>query len=156
MEERIRTNRAGGTTLKMITYLAHQEIDKRKWDVCINEARNGMIYAYSWYLDLISPGWEALVKKDYETVMPLTCNKKYGISYLSQPFFSQQLGVFSKKDADTKTADEFLGAIPPKYRFVEINLNSQNTISRTDFSCRENLNHELDLSGLRNALFFFL
>jgi len=44
--------------------------------------------------------WDALVLNDYEAVMPLTWNKKYGIHYLFQPFFCASLGVFAKKKKD--------------------------------------------------------
>jgi hypothetical protein len=64
---------------------------------------NGIVYAYSWYLDIVSPGWDALVKDDYKSVMPLTWRKKYGIKYLYQPFFTQQLGVFSSDKSECRS-----------------------------------------------------
>jgi len=59
----------------MIDYLLHSDIDKMKWDACIQKAFNGNIYALSWYLDVVHEGWEALVEDDYVRVMPLTGNK---------------------------------------------------------------------------------
>src|SRR3990172_7490113 len=100
----------------MITYLKHSEIDKPKWDKCIQNSSNGLIYAYSWYLDFVSPNWQALVRGDYEYVMPLTCKKKYGINYLHQPFFAQQLGVFSSAVLSDYDVDEFLSLIPEKFK----------------------------------------
>ncbi len=44
-----------------VQYLKHHEIDKQRWDACIQEARNAQIYALSWYLDVVTPGWEAIV-----------------------------------------------------------------------------------------------
>lgn len=84
----------------MITYLTHNQIDKQRWDDCIKQSPNGNVYALSWYLDIVHPRWEALVEDDYVSVMPLTGNRKCGISYPFQPFFVQQLGVFSKEDHD--------------------------------------------------------
>ena len=55
---------------------------------------NGFIYGYSFYLDHMAKHWDALVSGDYEAVMPLTWNRKYGIYYLYQPFLAAQLGVF--------------------------------------------------------------
>ena len=46
----------------MIQYLEHNQIDKKKWDATVEECGN--IYAYSWYLDIVHPGWEALVEED--------------------------------------------------------------------------------------------
>ena len=44
-----------------IQYLTHEQIDKTKWDNCIHTADNGLIYAYSFYLDAMSKQWDALV-----------------------------------------------------------------------------------------------
>ncbi|HSQ44739.1 MAG TPA: hypothetical protein VLM16_07060, partial [Ginsengibacter sp.] len=77
-----------------ISYLPQANIDKQKWDRCIDAAPNGLIYAYSFYLDAMSKNWDALILNDYEIVMPLTWNKKYGVYYLYQPFFTKALGIF--------------------------------------------------------------
>ena len=55
-----------------IAYLSNKNIDKQKWDRCIDMASNGLIYAYSFYLDAMSKHWDALILNDYEIVMPLT------------------------------------------------------------------------------------
>lgn len=77
-----------------IQHLTHAEIDKVKWDACIDKAHNGLIYGYSFYLDHMAKHWDGLVLNDYETVMPLIWNKKYGIIYCYQPPFTQQTGFF--------------------------------------------------------------
>jgi len=139
----------------VITYLSHKEIDKQKWDNCIQRSVNGMIYAYSWYLDIVSPDWEALVADDYESVMPLTRRKKIGIHYLFPPFFTQQLGVFSVSKFNEDKIREFIEAIPRKFSFFEINLNTFNKFSSMDMIIHPNLTHELDLiesyENIRNA-----
>ena len=109
----------------MIQYLTHNQIDKKKWDTTISECGN--IYAFSWYLDMVHPQWEALVEDDYQTVMPITGGKKFGINYLYQPYFVQQLGVFSKTPLSQEKTEEFLKSIPSKFRFAEIRLNESNT-----------------------------
>ena len=55
-----------------IQYFIHPQIDKSKWDDCMDRADNGLIYAYSFYLDQMAKHWDALVFNDYEAVMPLT------------------------------------------------------------------------------------
>ena len=115
----------------MIQYLKHNGIDKNRWDDCIAHAVNGNGYAWSWYLDVASPGWEALVEitdDSYLSVMPLTCKRKYFINYLCQPFFVQQLGVFSTQALTSETVVSFLKAIPQKYRLIEIRLNEGNRL----------------------------
>ncbi len=129
----------------MIVHLAHKDIDKTKWDLCIQEAYNGVIYAYSWFLDLVSEEWDGLIENDYERVFPLTWRKKACIYYLHQPFFTQQLGIFSRSLLDEETVNRFLEAIPARFRLIEISLNSHNKVSAKGFNVRNNLNHELAL-----------
>ncbi|MCK9421407.1 MAG: aminoacyltransferase [Bacteroidales bacterium] len=129
----------------MIRYLKHTEIDKQRWDDCIYRAVNSRIYAYSWYLDRICPGWEALVEDDYSCVFPLTGNYKWGIHYLYQPFFAQQLGLFSSELLTWSKLNEFLSAIPGKFRFIQIHLNSLNKPEELPVSLKLRINHELDM-----------
>jgi len=128
-----------------IRYLQRHDIDVLRWNDCISHAVNGNIYAFSWYLDEVCPGWSALVRGDYEQVFPLTARKKFGIHYLYQPFFTQQLGLFSQVHLTENDVSEFLEAIPAKYRLIEINLNAYNKVTGKDFNIRQNLNLELDL-----------
>lgn len=130
----------------MINYLTHNEIDKKKWDAVISHAFNGNIYAFSWYLDLIHEDWEALVEGDYERVMPLTCGKKWGIGYVLQPFFAQQLGVFSTGILSGEHVADFIRKIPGKYPFVQINLNIHNHPDLpAPYQLLRNKNYLLDL-----------
>lgn len=137
----------------MIHYLKHPEIDKEKWDNIIRSSQNSLIYAYSWYLDIVSPNWDALVNDDFTSIMPLTNNKKFGINYLFPPFFVQQLGVFSLSDVKAAEVDSFINAIPEKYQYIEILMNSTN-VSQS-YSKSINLNNNLELLLDRNyeALF---
>lgn len=129
----------------MISYLKHDEIDTEKWDDCISNSFNGRIYAYSWYLDMVNENWDALVEDDYERVFPLTPGKKFGINYLFQPRFTQQLGVFSRSILSEETVNRFLDAIPRKFKFIDINLNSFNPLQGESGKIDPWLNHELDL-----------
>ena len=129
-----------------INFLQHSHIDKKKWDECIRRSSNGMIYAYSWYLDIVSPGWNALCDENYETVFPLTGKKKYRFNYLCQPLFTQQLGVFSSdNNLSEENVNKFIEAIPSDYRLIEINLNTKNNFHSNDFKISERLTHHLDL-----------
>lgn len=81
----------------MIRYFDHGEIDRAQWDELVTQAPNGLIYALSWYLDIVSPGWAALIKQEserYVAVLPLPVRRKFGMRYLQQPVFAQQLGLF--------------------------------------------------------------
>ena len=115
------------TTGDQIKYLQHKEIDKAKWDACISRAPNGLIYPYSFYLDAMAKHWDALVLNDYEAVMPLTWNRKYGFYYLYQPAFTASLGLFGNNLNKELIAD-FIRSIPSKFKLIEISLNAGNII----------------------------
>lgn len=109
----------------MIAFLRNQEIDKLKWDACISNANNSFIYGYSWYLDIVAPGWNALVLNDYDAVMPLpTAKKIFTVAY--QPFFAQQLGIFHQKTLDVFHISDFIDKIPAEYKYINICLNENN------------------------------
>src|SRR4029078_29310 len=109
------------TTGNQIKYLQNKEIDKAKWDACITNAPNVLIYGYSFYLDAMARHWDALVLGDYEAVMPLTWNKKYGVYYLYQPPFAAALGVFGKQVTASLLSD-FLKVIPSKFKYWDLSL----------------------------------
>ncbi len=129
----------------MIRYLKNEDIDKKKWDDCIRESFNGLVYACSWYLDIVAGEWEALVENDYKRVFPLTGAKKMGIYYLFQPPFTQQLGIFSKGVLSKQVVESFLNEIPAKYKLIEINLNSLNKTEEHSKFATPWLTHLLDL-----------
>lgn len=129
----------------MIRYLKHREIDLHKWDRAVENARNRLVYAQSWYLDIVSPGWHALVADDYSEVMPLPAKSKWGIPYLIQPRFTQQLGIFSNQEITTDVVHSFLKAIPKKFIWRDINLNSTNDCSALHKVIYQD-NYELDLN----------
>jgi hypothetical protein len=129
----------------MIQFLRNEMIEKSRWDDCISHAVNGNLNAFSWYLDIVSPGWCALVEGDYEKVFPLPVASRAGIKYIMQPYFTQQLGLFSQSSFDTDKLTEFLNCIPSGYKYIDINLNSSNQIKDTvNISPMTNL--ELDLN----------
>jgi len=111
-----------------IQHLTHIEINRQKWDVCIQNACNSLVYAESWYLDIVSPNWEALVVGDYEYVMPLPVKKKYGISFLVQPPLTQQLGIFSSNSIDENVVESFIQKIP--YWSYHLCFNEQNPCNK--------------------------
>ena len=133
------------TTGNQIKYLQHKEIDKAKWDACITNAPNGLIYAHSFYLDCMTRHWDALVLGDYEAVMPLTWNKKYGFYYLYQPAFTASLGVFGK-NLTKENIDDFVSLIPSKFKLVEVSLNSGNIFGNTKSFSLLRSNYILDLN----------
>ena len=122
--------------------IPHRQIDKRKYDACIVHARNGTLYASSWYLDITAPEWQLLATPDYSFVMPLPLKRKYGLPYILHPLLSQQLGLFSPEKITPNILNEFLKKIPTVYCILQ--LNAGNLFERNDFQVR--MNYLLDLS----------
>ncbi|MBI9067366.1 MAG: hypothetical protein JEZ09_08750 [Salinivirgaceae bacterium] len=120
-----------------IRYLKHKEIDKEKWNFCVSNAVNSMIYGMSWYLDIVCENWDALISDDYEAVMPLPWKKKFGLKYVYHPFFAQQLGVFYRKIADDQTY-EFLQKIPKSFLKYDASLNYLNMIKKLSLNIKTN------------------
>lgn len=112
----------------MIRFLNRSEIDAEKWDEVISHSPAETLYPYSWYLDASAIKWSALVMDDYRFVMPLVWNKKYGIRYLYQPLFCQQLGVFSREFVDPLVVEEFVGLMMKHFRFGVLNFNMKNMV----------------------------
>lgn len=133
-----------------IQYL--QKIDKKKWDDCIDKAPNGLIYAYSFYLDALAKHWDALVLNNYEAVMPLTWNRKYGFYYLYHPAFAASLGVFGKNLTE-KIVQDFIKAIPQKFKLIEISLNSGNIFSTPSGFSLHRSNYVLNLNKSYDELY---
>jgi len=129
----------------MIRFVAHPEIDRSAWDRCVASSRNRRIYGFTWYLDHVCPEWDALVEDGYAAVMPLTRNTKWRISYLYQPFFTQQLGIFSEAAITGPTVKAFLDHIPAGIRFAEIQLNTGNDYPLVGYNIRLKRNFELSL-----------
>ena len=124
----------------MIRYTINNNINLKKWDRCIQNSINSNFYAKSWYLNIICENWDALILNDYEAVMPIPYKKKLGIKYIYQPFFCQQLGLFSKNI--NLRVDRFINSIPKDFFHFKFNLNTHNTSS---YSIRKNTNYVLFL-----------
>lgn len=107
-----------------ILHIRHNQIDKELWDRRITSSVCSLPYACSWYLDAVCSGWEALVTPDYEYVMPLPVKRKFGVKYLIQPRWVQQLGVFSATAPTAEVISAFVRKIP--YFFYDFNINHQN------------------------------
>jgi len=112
----------------LLTHLKHADIDFIRWDECIENSVGGLPYPMSWYLNIVSPNWEALVSPDYEYVMPITVNSKFGVKYIVQPAITQQLGIFSRNEITEDIVRLFVSKIP--YLSYQINLNENNILAQ--------------------------
>lgn len=136
----------------MIQYVKNSSIDRKKWDKCINDSEGAIPYAFSWYLDSVCPGWDALIEDNYKAVAPLPVNKKFGIKYIATPIFLQQLGLFSPDGSLRARIDSFLSEIPDYFRLIDLSV-AQNTSSGS-FKLTPKFNYELNLRESYEALWF--
>lgn len=126
-----------------IRHIKHKEIDFVKWDIAIDKSSAALIYAYSWYLDNITNRqWDALVVGEYEAVFPLPFKKKFGLKYVYQPYFCQQLGVFAPQHFKLNI-EAFLKAIPWYFVWIDMQLNLYHGMPKKG---RKRNNYQLDLS----------
>ncbi|MDH7462448.1 hypothetical protein QEG73_14205 [Chitinophagaceae bacterium 26-R-25] len=121
---------------EIIRYIQRKEIDIDKWNACVEASPNGLIYALSWWLDEMADNWDALVVGDYKVIMPLTWRRKWGIKYLYQPAFTQQLGIISLHKLSTAAVQSFYNELQKYFRFAEINLNYLNLLE--GFTLKQN------------------
>jgi hypothetical protein len=105
-----------------IQYVDHHQIDPTKWDSAILRSPHPLAYGLFEYLNAVCESqWDALIYNDYEAVFPLPFKKKFGIKYLVQPVFCQQLGAFGS-NVNVST-HHFLSAIPKRFFRVRLQLN---------------------------------
>ena len=128
----------------MIRYLSRNELDIVKYDRCISNAQNLRIYAFSWFLDIVCDSWGVLVEDDYQSVMPLPKRKKYGIHYIYQPPWTQQLGVISRHSTNEIAVLQFIKKIPKKFKLIDVFFNSNNLMSSQRIKTRDNFILSLD------------
>lgn len=101
--------------------LNRKEIDTVLWNRCIDHARFSCLYAYSWYLDAVSPGWKALVstvENGYMIVMPVPIRNKWFLKVVSQPFYCQYLGIFSPEKIPEEVIAVFLSKFTREFWYV--------------------------------------
>jgi hypothetical protein len=121
-----------------LQWLSCDKIDPDKWNNCLQQADNSLIYAHTDFLHAMAPGWEGLVADDYTLIFAATRRRKYGITYLCQPAFAQQGGIFGKKETILQMQEALLLAVTKKYKFAEIYLNYLQTFLGNHTSLRSN------------------
>lgn len=101
--------------------LSRNEIDDVLWNELVKNSKQQIIYAYSWYLDVVCDDWKALVwpsANDYQIVMPLPVKRKWLIEVIEQPLFCQYLGIFSLQDLSAVETEIFLKSLAEKFSYI--------------------------------------
>lgn len=133
--------------------LSHHQINKSAWDECINHSPNGLVYALSWYLDTVSPDWEAIIvtqNTTYQVCFPLPVRQRWGISYLYHPYFCQQLGIYHRQPLSKELIEKIFQTLFTHYSYIpRLFLNVSNIWSiprRSNLRLRRHFTHLLELN----------
>jgi hypothetical protein len=127
----------------MVQIIPFNQIDKAKWDACVTNNSNGLIYATTAFLNAMVKNWKGIVINDYETIFPLCIKQKFGIQYLYTPPFIQQLGFIGNNELVTKN---IIAAIFETVKYGSVNLNFGNTNFNTIQQCKVHNNFVIDLN----------
>lgn len=94
-----------------IIRLRSDEIDPNSWNELVNHCKWSRIFSKYDYLKAVNPEFEAIVEIDndkYLNAFPLMFKKRFGIMYLVQPVFTQQIQILSR---ESEAGEAFLNEI---------------------------------------------
>jgi hypothetical protein len=126
-----------------IQILHSSKIDHYKWNNCVENSINSIIYADYLLLTSQCDNWSGLIIGDYKTVMPLPWRKKWGIRYLYAPAFIQQLGLFG--ELSNLPLLQILNYIKGFAKYGDIFFNYYNMDLIKDLACFSKTNYILNL-----------
>lgn len=121
-----------------------QNIDPEKWDNCIAKHANGLIYAQYQYLGQLTKHWSAIIIGNYQSILPLPWNTKWGIRYYQAIPFVQQLGLIGK--IDKNQLPQILEMVKKFARYGDVFFNFSNQDFVNQLAIKEKTNLVLDLS----------
>jgi len=135
-----------------IKFLHNSEIDILRWDQVVGDAFNSRVYAFSWYLNILRPNWHGLIYGDYDYVMPVIFSKKWGISYMYQPVYAQQHGIFPPSGPEI--TERFISFLQKKFRYFNVSLNTFNDFQNKGVEIEERKNYILPLDKPYNDIWY--
>jgi hypothetical protein len=128
----------------IIQILPSNKIDPIKWNTCVEQSDNSLIYADYFFLTNLCDHWSGLIIGDYKTIMPLPWRKKWGIRYFYAPAFIQQLGLFG--DLTNLPISNILYTLKEFAKFGDLFFNYQNIEVLNKTKCFPKANYILDLN----------
>lgn len=106
-----------------IRLLHNRQIDYVQWDRSVLNSYNGLVFAFSWYLDTVCEDWHALVLDDYQAILPLPVVRRWYQCSIFQPPFVPVLGVMWQGNKDVRNIeDDFLDMVRRKYSYIDLRL----------------------------------
>ncbi|WP_182042321.1 peptidoglycan bridge formation glycyltransferase FemA/FemB family protein [Moheibacter lacus] len=131
--------------MSQLQKIKRKNLDLEKYSRALNYSINYRIYAEHWYLDLLTDEqWECWIYGDYEVIMPVPLQFKFGIKFVLQPIYCQQLGVFYREEISDELFREFENKLH-KYRVRAYHFNEENT-ERYQPEGEKRVNYVLDLN----------
>jgi hypothetical protein len=101
--------------------LSRPEVDTTRWNLAVNQSLQQVVYAYSWYLDVVCDDWVAIVWPSahaYEVILPLPVQRKYGVSVVQQPLFCQFLGFYYSSSLPEHLMCEFFSVLNRAFSYI--------------------------------------
>lgn len=134
-------------------FLRSRKLDVLQWEACLAQSHQAIIYAHAWYLDAVCACWSAVVEVRegrYVSLFPLPEKRVAGLAQVYQPFFTQQLGLFTTPQSRFTQLRDYLDCLPVNYLRVYLQLNVHNQwaggIKSTAFQVKQRLTYHLDLN----------
>ncbi|CAL2056428.1 hypothetical protein [Tenacibaculum sp. 190524A05c] len=110
----------------MIRVVPRKRLNVEKYNDCIANSIQSNVFGFSWYLDEVADRWSVLVLDDYDAVMPIPWRRKFFIKYTYQPYWTIQLGIYSKEVVDE---NEFLIELFSEFKYTSLRMNASNAFS---------------------------
>jgi len=129
--------------MSSLNIISSFDISVDKWNACVVQNSNGLIYSRKEYLDTMCDNWSGMIIDDYKAVMPLPWRKKFGIRYFYVPAFVQQLGVIGEIHEPVKLIQALMQFA--KYGDIVFNFSNASLIDQLEVNSRTN--YILDLSS---------
>lgn len=101
----------------LVQHKLHHQLDFNKWDACILRARNADPFLLSSWLNVVNPGWSALIAGDYAAVFPIFQTKKMRWSFFDLPNFVQKISIYGDARYEKEIA-EHLQVLHAKIDYV--------------------------------------
>jgi len=106
----------------MISILKREQIDDKAWDQCVQSSVRPLVYANSWYLDIVCEQWEGIVVEgkqgEYSLVLPVPILIKWKKPFVRMPLFCQQLGGFSSTACSADIQKEAIETFVKHYCYI--------------------------------------
>jgi hypothetical protein len=114
-----------------LLFIPSHALNLSQWEACLAQSPEDLLYAQAWYLDVVCARWSAVVEVQdgcYVSVLPLPEKHTAGLRQVYQPFFTQQLGLFTTPASRHTRVEAYLALIPGSYWRVSLQLNTRNRL----------------------------